>query len=383
MSRSIIPIVEGYRKTIISLVIGVFSFIFIPKATAHSGSIHAGIPHWILLGVFLGGITIVGVSVLYSRVLPSPDQRLFLFGLFSGMFLVIVSLIGLVEIQIEPLTTNATPIPRDWYPLIAFTVGIGIIILSVGLGILKWSSRPAYPIFGSVLGLWIAYPVLIVSTQYSHPAGYIIAFSVPLLVGYIIWTDISPIFSFLDPRSRRIGILSAGFFALFYLFSSGLLTLNPEQGINVPNNSFFVITEFAYPLVLWPAIEFYIASIPLFGAISVGTLLTLIILTGLVGLNTALATTIWQYNIDITRSYGILGGVATTGATACCCCAPAIYGIISAAVGVSASPLYWIFLDPASPIGSIFFVGATVLMTASCVQLGSSIRDSDVCSISS
>lgn len=147
---------------------------------------------------------------------------------------------------------------------------------------------------------------------------------------------------------------------VFLLFSAGLFTVNPDEGINAPTQAFVTVAQFADPLVVWPAVEFYLPSIPLAGAMSVGTAL----LIGLVSVNTMLATTVWQHDSGVESSGGVLGAVATTGATACCCCGPAVYAITSAILGVSASPLYWAFVDPSSPVGSLFLAGAVVFLTA-------------------
>jgi hypothetical protein len=62
------------------------------------------------------------------------------------------------------------------------------------------------------------------------------------------------------------------------------------------------------------------------------------------------------------------GALASSGATACCCCAPAVYGVVGAAFGTAASPVYWAFLDPASPVGGLFLSASVILLTGSAVR---------------
>jgi len=52
-----------------------------------------------------------------------------------------------------------------------------------------------------------------------------------------------------------------------FLFSAGLFTVNPDEGVNTPTEAFVATASFANPLVVWPAVEFYLPAIPL----SVGT----------------------------------------------------------------------------------------------------------------
>lgn len=350
----------------------------IPIASAHGGTLHAGTPHWILLGLLLIGIGFVGGGLLWVRN-DTRDTRLIGGIVFSGAILILIGAIGLTEIQIEPLGTDPTPIPRAWYPLIGMIVGGLVILVSVNLGIWRWSHRPEYAALGGILGVWILYPVLLPATEYQHPLGYMLVVSVPILVSYIVWKDVWPAIREASQFARRTGVVTAVLFVIFLLFSTGQFTLNPEAITANPDTQFIVVTEYASPLVLWPAVEMYYPSIPFFGALSVGTVITFVILTGLVGTNAVLMTMVHQSESSINTPGGVMGGLATTGATACCCCAPAFYGVISAVFGISASPLYWTFLDPASPLGTIFFAGATVLMTGSTVQLARSLGDAGVC----
>jgi MFS family permease len=360
--------------------IGAIGLARVPVASAHSGTAHASVPHWLLLGIFALGLGIAAASARWGRRF-TDSLNLVLVGVFLGAAMAVVGAIGLTEIQIEPLGTNATPVPRSWYAPIAVGTGAIVSLTSLNLGIWRWPHRPDYSALGGVLGVWIAYPALFPSREYHHPLGYVLVLSVPLLVGFILWRDVLPALRDAEPRARRAGAGAAVVFAVFLLFSTGQVTLNPEAIAADPDGSFVILTAFANPLVLWPAVEFYYPSIPLFGALSAGTLLTFTLLAGLVGSNVALATLVSESGGEPDGKWGVFGGLATTGATACCCCAPAIYGVASATFGLSVSPLYWVFLDPASPLGSLFFVGATVLMTASGVGLARLLEEQGVCSL--
>lgn len=352
----------------------------LPTVRAHEGTVHAGTPHWLLLGLTVVGLGVLVTSFWLGRG-RTENLNSILGAVFFGALLIVIGMVGLTEIQVEPLGTNPVPIPRTLYSFTAIAVGGLLVLVSLNLGIWRWSNRPEYAALGVVLGSWILYPQLFPLREYQHPLGYALVLSVPLIVGYVFLKDLYPALRETGRLDRWVGLGASLVFVVFLLFSTGQFTLNPEEIAANPGESFVVINSFANPLVLWPAVEFYYPSIPMFGAISVGTVITFALLAGLVGINAALATLVKQSGVSIDRTSGVFGGLATTGATACCCCAPAAYGIGAAVLGVSASPLYWAFLDPQSPLGTIFFASATVLMTASGIQLAHSLDKNGICSI--
>jgi hypothetical protein len=124
----------------------------------------------------------------------------------------------------------------------------------------------------------------------------------------------------------------------------------------------------ADPLVSWPAVEFYFPSVPLSGFVSVGTVLLFGFIGSLVGLNVAFVANQWERASDAESSRALFGSLAASGATACCCCAPAMYGVASAVLGAAASPIYWAFMDPTSPVGGTFFAVSVLLLTTSLVR---------------
>lgn len=90
---------------------------------------------------------------------------------------------------------------------------------------------------------------------------------------------------------------------------------------------FVTTVSVASPLVVWPAVEFYLPAIPLSGVISVGSVLLFSLLGGLVGLNLTVVTAQWHAGRNAASTGSLLEALTTSGATACCCCAPAMYRV--------------------------------------------------------
>lgn len=345
----------------------------VPTVAAHEGISHADTPHWVLLGVVLVGLSIISGSLLFDRTVWTDCPYRTLSSLLVGLVVTAGGIVGLTQIQIEPIST--APIGRQWFPVLTGVAGLGILTATLVLGISRWLDRPRYSVLGTMLGLWVLYPTLLPGSGLTHPLGYFITVAVPLMVGYILWNDVWPALTgdVVDALARRVSLIVATLVTVFLLFSAGLFTVNPDEGVNAPTTAFVTVAEFADPLVVWPAVEFYLPSIPLAGAMSVGTTLLIGLLVGLVAANTALVTTVWQRNLSANCAGGVLGTVATTGATACCCCGPAAYALTSSVLGLTASPLYWAFVDPTSPVGSLFFVGAVALLTRNAIELSDSL----------
>lgn len=367
------------RRVVLSVLLGIGATGVAQPAAAHGGTAHAGMPHWVFLGLTLLGVGIVALSIYFGRTRWAAAPKRTIKSLLVGAVIAMIGTIAVIQIQIEPVGT--TPAALEWYPLFAVIVGGSILTASLFGGLVRWPTRPRYPLLGVLLGLWVLYPAVLPGAGYTNPLGYLLVVVVPLTVGYIFWRDVSPALSstVVDAFSRRVGGVVATLFTIFFLFSAGLFTVNPDEGVNAPTEAFVTTASFANPLVIWPAVEFYLPSIPLSGALSIGTALVIGLLAALIGINTALMTTVWQRDIQLSTTVGAGGTVATTGATACCCCGPAVYAIASAILGVSASPLYWAFLAPSSPLGALFFVGAVVLLTASSVRLTHSLNDAGIC----
>ncbi|WP_283404185.1 hypothetical protein [Halorubrum sp. DM2] len=72
---------------------------------------------------------------------------------------------------------------------------------------------------------------------------------------------------------------------------------------------------------------------------------------------------------------GNAGPTAVIGACACGCCGPLVAKVAILAAGPSvAAPLYWLFVDPSSPFASAFLVGGIILFTGSLVYATNAVR---------
>lgn len=369
-------------RIISSGIVGALALTMVPTASAHDGTSHTGVLHWSLLGIALVGFGVIGVSVLLDRRRWADHPHRTVTGALTGLVLAVLGTIGIVQLQVEPIGT--TPVLHDWYPILAGISGFGVMTVGLLLGQSRWTDRPRYPILGVLLGLWVLYPVLVPGYGYTHPLGYLLVVAVPLVVGDILWRDVRAALAgdVIDRFSRRVGLIVGALFTAFFLFSAGLFSVNPDQGVNGPTNAFVTVASFANPLVVWPAVEFYMPSVPLAGALSVGTVVVIGLLAGLIGLNASLVVAVWQRDIGRESSDSVFGALATAGATACCCCGPAVYAVASVFLGLAASPLYWAFLDPSSPLGALFFVGAIGVLTGSSVRSTAVLADAGVCTVS-
>ncbi|MFC6962445.1 hypothetical protein [Halocatena marina] len=335
----------------------------VSPAAAHSGTTHAGTPHWLLFVLCLGGIGVIVLTVTAARrdlVRLSFAAPFIVGGALSAVF----GGIGLVEIQV---VANSPPQLTELYPVFGFIVGG---LLSVGgflIVRLRWPQKPQYAILCLLLSAWIVYPSALQNQGYHNPLGYLIALSLPLVLVFIIWTDGRAILQSLRLQTMpKVTGISAGLLtSVFFAFSAGTMSINPDYGVNAPTETFITPFTVASPLVMWPAIEFYVPMVPLSGYISIGTLLLMGILGGLVGLNVAVVTQQWSAVGSFAGKQLFTGSLAASGATACCCCAPAFYGVLSVLFGSAVTPVYWSFMVPSSPVGGMFFAGSVLLLLGS------------------
>jgi hypothetical protein len=333
---------------------------------AHAGTTHAGTPHWLL-----GAVTILGIAAGIGgfRVLRGSGRsdRLGAALLSLGAVAVIAGTIGLVEIQIAP---EATP---DWTRLFPTINAVSAIVVALGsLAVVrwKWPERPRYVGLGLLLAAWIAYPTLLPQEGLTNPLGYLLAAAVPAAVIYVFHRDTGAAFP--DVLTARVpavvAVVTFALFGVFYLFSAGTLSMNPDLTADMVGEGFVTPYQVASPLVYWPALEFYFPSIPLSGYVSLGSLLLVAILGGLVASNAALAARQLTTSGSLDSPQAIVGTVTTAGATACGCCAPAVYGAAGAVFGAAATPVYWAFMDPSSPVGGLFFAASVLILTGSAVR---------------
>jgi len=333
---------------------------------AHAGTTHAGTPHWLL-----GAVTVLGIAAGAGGLQVLRDgARSDRFGaglLSAGAILVIAGTIGLVEIQIAP---EATP---DWTRLFPAINAVSAIVIALGSLVVvrwKWPERPRYVGLGLLLAAWIAYPTLLPQEGLTSPLGYLLAAAVPAAVVYVLYRDAGAAFpAVLTARVPAVvAVGTFGLFGVFYLFSAGTLSVNPDLTADMMGQGFVTPHRVASPLVYWPALEFYVPSIPLSGYVSLGSLLLVGILGGLVASNAALAARQLTTGGSIDSPRAVIGTITTAGATACGCCAPAVYGAAGAVFGAAATPVYWAFMDPSSPVGGLFFAASVLILTGSAVR---------------
>jgi hypothetical protein len=336
------------------------------SAAAHSGTTHAGTPHWLLFVLAtVGLVSAVVVLAAYRRrrLAGTVAAPVGLLAALLGAF----GLVGLVELQV---VAETGPQIRDVYPTLSLVVGAAMAVGSLVVGRVRWPNRPRYAGLGILLAAWVVYPVVMPNGGTYHPAGYVLVAAVLFAVAYVLKRDAWGVVQSLrrDRRPLTAGGLAGVLFAVFFAFSAGTLTFNPDDGIGAPTDTTVVFLPVSDPLVAWPAVEFVFPSVPMAGFVSLGTLALMALLGSLVATNVGVL--VQQARAESASSGGTsaLGMAATSGATACCCCAPAFYGVLSVLFGAAATPAYWAFLDPTSPVGGVFFAASVVLLLGSVVR---------------
>ena len=347
----------------------------VPTATAHGGEAGPPLPQWLALAVLVVGVAIV-VGSAYARRYVSPT--LALVGVFDGILVSAVGAVGLVQLSpVESLAASQPAIARTLYGPLTLGTGLAIVIGSLVVGRMRWPRSPRYAGTGMLLGLWVAYPVF-VPNQLTNPLGYLLALAVPGAVGYLLWTDGRELLSHaLADRVARLFGAGVGLVAsLFFTFSMGMLTFVPEPGGGVNLNESFVTTaRVANPLVYWPGVEFHfhdlVGTVPLSGVVSVGMLLLVGLVAVLVAFNASLLAAQWRASASGGGMETTAGSAAVAAPNACCCCGPVVAELAVVSVGPSAAaPLYWLFVDLASPLGALFFVLSVGLLAGNLVRAG-------------
>lgn len=226
------------------------------------------------------------------------------------------------------------------------------------------------------MGMWIACPNLFPGqTGYTHPLGYALVLSAPILVGYIIWTDVGDVLTTVlrDPVARRFGIGVGLVVAIFFMSTSGFLTFFWEEG--APHETTIVVLPALYQLVQWPTLEVALPRIPLFFAISPGILIVVGLLSTLIGLNGALIARQWRLGKQSGMTESTAGTGVVVGSCTCGCCGPLVAKVAILAAGPSiAAPLYWVFVDSSSPLSSLFIIASVVVFTGTLVHSVESVR---------
>ena len=118
--------------------------------------------------------------------------------------------------------------------------------------------------------------------------------------------------------------------------------------------------------------------VPLFLAVSPGLVVVVGTLSTLVGLNAAVIARHWRAEERAGMVEGTAGSAAVVGTCTCGCCGPLVAKIAVLAAGPAiAAPLYWVFVDSASPLSSLFIIGSLVLFTGSLIYSVESAREPD------
>jgi hypothetical protein len=348
----------------------------IPPVSAHGATATAMITqsHGILLGFI--GVSVLGGAIILKRT-GQISPTVALYGVFAGIAVTALGAILFEGLASDPTySARSMPFPRSWYEPLAVATGLLIAVSSFLIGWLRWPTRPRYTFLGILMGAWIAYPVLIPGVSgNSHPLGYAIVLGTPLAVGYIVWKDAGTVLRSVlrDPVARRFGIGVGIVLAFFFLTVTGYLSFLPEEGL--PHEQTIVVLPVIYQLVLWPTLEIALPHIPFFLAISPGQIIIVGLLSTLIGLNAALIARQWRLEQRAGMTEGTVGSAAIVGSCTCGCCGPLIAKIAVLAAGPSiAAPLYWVFVDTASPLSVLFIVGSIALFAGSLVYSVEAVR---------
>jgi len=311
-----------------------------------------------------GGISAGAVAAYRRSAVESTTSAVVAFtATVAGLF----GLVGLVELQV---VAETPPTLTDIYPTLSLVVGVAMAVGSLVVGRLRWPQRPRYAGLGILLAAWVVYPVAMPNGGVYNPAGHVLVVTVVLAVGYVLWRDARAVLQSLrrDRRPLGAGLLAGTLFSVFFLFSAGTLTLNPDPGVGAPTEPLVIFLPVADPLVAWPAVEFVFPSVPLAGYFSVGTVLLVTLLGTLAALNVGVMVQQWATGTRDSSGTSALGMAATTGATACCCCAPAFYGVLSVLFGAAGDARLLGVPRPLVPVGGVFFAASVVLLLGSVVR---------------
>ena len=146
----------------------------------------------------------------------------------------------------------------------------------------------------------------------------------------------------------------------------GYLTFFVEEG--TPHETTIAVLPVIYQLVLWPTLEVVLPGVPLFVAVSPGLVAVVGTLSVLIGLNAALIARHWHVEERTGMTESAAGTATVVGSCTCGCCGPLVAKVTILAAGPSiAAPLYWVLVDSASPLGSLFVIGSIALFTGSLV----------------
>lgn len=367
---------RGTIRLLPILLAAVFMLTQIPVVSAHGATATSGLSQAHGIGLALVGAILLGAAVLLKRV-ERISPTMALYGVFVGIAVTALGAVFFEALSPDPTyTASSMPFPRSWYQPLALLGGLGVMALSFAIGLLRWRTRPRYTFLGILMGLWISYPYLIPGhASDTHPLGYAIVLGTPILVGYVVWKDAGSVIRAVmrDPVARRFGVGVSIVLALFFVSVTGYLSFFPEEGL--PHETVITVLPAIYQLVSWPTLEIFLPHIPFFIAVSPGQIIVVGMLSTLIGLNAALIARHWRVEEHAGLTEGTAGSAAIVGTCTCGCCGPLVAKIAVLAAGPSiAAPLYWVFVDSASPLSAVFVIGALVLFTGSLIYSVESAR---------
>ncbi|MFW5949219.1 MAG: hypothetical protein ACOCSD_06435 [Halolamina sp.] len=315
------------------------------------------------------GVGVVAASVFAKRSGRLPPTRALTLA-FAGLFATVFGVVLLDVLTPDLLyTASSMPFPRAWYAPMRAVLGIAILLGSFLVGWRRWPGRPRYTFLGMLLAGWILYPQLFQGYAGAHhPVGYVIVLATPVAVGYVLWVDVGDVLraTLRDPVARWFGAGVAALTLLFFFTLSGYLSVLPEPG--VPHRTEIVVLPVVYQLVAWPTLELSFPHIPFFLALSPGHLVVSGLLSVLVGLNAALIARSWRES-ERAGVLGPAGSASIVGSCTCGCCGPLLAKVAVLAAGPSiAAPIYWLFVDSASPLSTAFIVGSVALFTGGLIR---------------
>ena len=141
-------------------------------------------------------------------------------------------------------------------------------------------------------------------------------------------------------------------YGIFYMFATNMIA-PPDEFDPILKSSFIVPYQNFGPLAMWPNIEFYLKSINLAGFISVGSVMIVLTLAGMMGL--AVALFLYNFNkmsskAGTTTSSSMFGAILSSLSTnVCCCCSPAILPVVLVFFGSATATSFWLeFSTPSS-----------------------------------
>ncbi|TKR25060.1 hypothetical protein [Natronomonas salsuginis] len=356
-------------RLFVLIAVGICLLSLIPTVSAHGSAESSGLSQSHGLAIAGIGVLSIGALVLLKRR-RRISPRTALYGIAVGIGITVGGAILFEGLAPDPAyRADSMPFPRSWYQPLAIGTGLVVVVASFLTGLVRWTTRPRYMALGMLLGGWILYPYLLPGfSGYTNPIGYGIVLATPLLVGYILWKDVGTALSTIlrDPVARRFGFSVGAMVSLFFMATTGYLSFFSEEG--APQETTVAVLNVLYQIVRWPTLEVLLPDVPFFIAISPGVVIVLGLLGVLVGLNAAAVAHSWRLDQQAGATQSTAGTATVVGACTCGCCGPLVSQVAVIAAGPTiAAPIYWIFVDSASPLNSIFLLGSIALFTGTLV----------------